>query len=331
MSEPERPLLSIASPVYGTAPLVGELVNRICAAARRITDNYEVLLVEDGSPDDSWTAIARECDRNPRVKGVRLSRNFGQHPAITAALHHARGDYVVVLDCDLQDDPAHIPDLYAKCRDGFDIVFARRRVRRYSWWKNLTARSYYALFRWLADIDYDPKIGSYSIVSRKVVEAFLQFGDYRRGYVVVLQWLGFSRGYVDVEHHERPGGKSSYTTWRLLGHALTIALTYSEKPLHLSIYVGTVLSLFSFVLGVWLIVHYFTSNVGQLALGWTSLAISQLFLSGLILIGLGVIGLYVGRVFEQVKHRPIFVVRETKNVFAASEERDESPRPSAWA
>jgi polyisoprenyl-phosphate glycosyltransferase len=312
-----KPLLSIASPVYGTERLVGALVERICAAVRTITDEFEVLLVEDGSPDDSWSAIARECDRNPRVKGVRLSRNFGQHPAITAALQHAQGEFVVIMDCDLQDDPEYIPDLYRKCREGFDIVFARRRLRRFGWWKNITARLYYTIFRWLAGVDYDPHISSYSMITRRVVDAFLQFGDYRRGYVVVLHWLGFSRGYVDVEHRERPDGRSSYSAWKLLGHALTIALTYSEKPLHLSIYLGGVLSLLSFALGLWLIVRYYNSNVGQLALGWTSLIISHLFLSGLMLISLGVIGLYIGRVFEQVKQRPLFIVRETRNVTAS--------------
>ncbi len=330
MTATDRPLLSIATPVYRTEALVGELVARICAATRTITEEFEVLLVEDGSPDDSWAAIARECDRNPRVKGVRLSRNFGQHPAITAALQHAQGEFVVIMDCDLQDDPDYIPELYKKCREGFDIVFARRRVRRFGWWKNITARVYYTMFRWLAGVEYDPNIASYSIVSRKVVEAFLQFGDYRRGYVIVLHWLGFSRGYVDIEHRERPDGRSSYSTWRLLAHALTITLTYSEKPLHLSIYMGGVLSLFSFVLGGWLIVRYYTSNVGQLALGWTSLIISHLFLSGLMLISLGVIGLYMGRIFEQVKRRPIFIVRETRNL-SASSERSALPRTSAWA
>jgi dolichol-phosphate mannosyltransferase len=314
----ESPLLSVATPVYRSAALVGELVARISAAAGAITDRFEVLLVEDGSPDESWAAIVRECDRDPRVKGVRLSRNFGQHPAITAGLEHARGEFVVIMDCDLQDDPAYIPALYARCREGFDIVFARRRARRFGWWKNVTARLYYTIFRWLADIDYDPRIGTYSIVSRKVVDAFLQFGDYRRGYVVVLHWLGFAHSYVDVEHRDRPDGASSYSTLRLLALALTIALTYSEKPLHLSIYIGGVLSLLSFVFSLWLIVRYYTSNVGQLALGWTSLIISHLFLSGLILISLGVVGLYIGRVFEQVKQRPIFVVRETRNMPAPS-------------
>ena len=325
MTRSEAPLLSIATPVYKTESLVGALVERICAAARTVTEDFEALLVEDGSPDDSWAAIVRECDRDPRIRGVRLSRNFGQHPAITAALEHARGDFVVIMDCDLQDDPDYIPSLYDKCREGFDVVFARRRVRRFGWWKNITARMYYTIFRWLAGVAYDPNIGSYSIISRRVVDAFLQFGDYRRGYVIVLHWLGFSRGYVDVEHRERPDGRSSYTAWQLMVHALTLTLTYSEKPLHLSIYIGSVLSLLSFVFAGWFLVRYFNSNVGQLALGWTSLMISHLFLSGLILISLGVIGLYMGRIFEQVKHRPIFVVRETRNMPASS------PRSSAWA
>jgi len=325
VTAPETPLLSIATPVYKTESLVGPLVERIRAAARTVTEDFEVLLVEDGSPDNSWAAFVRECDRDPRIRGVRLSRNFGQHPAITAALEHARGDFVVIMDCDLQDDPDYIPTLYDKCRQGFDVVFARRRVRRFGWWKNLSARIYYTIFRWLAGVAYDPNIGSYSIISRRVVDAFLLFGDYRRGYVIVLHWLGFSRGYVDVEHRERPDGRSSYSAWQLMVHALTLTLTYSEKPLHLSIYIGSVLSLLSFVFGGWFIVRYFNSNVGQLALGWTSLMISHLFLSGLILISLGVIGLYMGRIFEQVKHRPIYVVRETRNMPASS------PRSSAWA
>jgi len=313
---PVRPHLTVATPVYGAAAVVPELVARICDAARTITEEFEVLLVEDGSPDGSWDAVERECARDPRIKGIRLSRNFGQHPAITAALRHSEGAYVVVMDCDLQDDPAFIPDLYKKCTEGFDVVFARRRVRRFGWWKNLTARIYYAIFRWLAGVDYDPQIASYSIVSRKVVDAFLQFGDYRRGYVIVLYWLGFSRGYVEVEHRERRDGRSGYSGLRLLAHALTITVTYSETPLHLSIYAGAILSLLSFLLGGWLIIRYYTSNVGQMALGWTSLIISHLFLSGLVLISLGVVGLYMGRIFEQVKQRPIFVVRETRNVTA---------------
>ena len=307
-------LLSIVAPVYRSEAIVPEFVRLVCAAASRVTDDFELLLVEDGSPDRSWDAIVLECERDPRVKGLQLSRNFGQQPGITAGLAHARGRHVIVMDADLQDDPADIPALYRKSLEGFDIVFARKRARRFSLWRNLTARFYYFVFRWLASVEYDPNIGAYSIVSRPVVDAFLQFGDYRRGYVIVLNWLGFRRSYVEVDHRERVDGTSSYSTWKLFALALTITLTYSEKPLRLSIYLGLALSTMSFLIGLWLVRRYFDSNVGQMALGWTSLVVSHLFLSGLILMSLGVVGLYVGRIFEQVKQRPIFVVRETRNL-----------------
>lgn len=312
-----EPLLSIVSPVYRAERTVAELVRRIREAVEPISREFEIVLVEDGSPDRSWEAIARECERDPRVKGIRLSRNFGQHAAITAALAHARGRYVVVMDCDLQDDPADIPQLYRKAREGFDVVFARKRQRRFGVLKNLTARAYYRLFQWLSGVRYDPNIGSFSMLSRRVVEAFLRFGDYRRGYVMVLDWLGFERGYVEVEHQDRYEGASSYSLGKLLVHALNITLTYSEKPLYVSVWVGLVLSLVAVLSGVVLVIRYFTSDVGENALGWTSLIVSLFFLSGLILMSLGVLGVYLSRIFEQVKHRPIFVVAESHNIEGA--------------
>ena len=307
-------LLSIVAPVFGSEPIVAEFVRKACEGASKVTGDFELLLVDDGSPDGSWPAIVNECRRDARVKGLQLSRNFGQQPAITAGLAHARGRYVVVMDSDLQDDPLYIQDLYRKALEGYDVVFARKRTRRFGRARNLTTALYYALFRWLASIDYDPNIGAYSIVTRPVVDAFLQFGDYRRGYVIVLGWLGFRRAHVEVEHRERPVGRSSYTAFRLIRHAITLAVTYSDKPLRLSIYFGLVLSMLSFLLGIWLAIRYFTTDVGQLALGWTSIILSHLFLTGLMLTSMGVSGLYIGRIFEQVKHRPIFVVRDTRNM-----------------
>jgi glycosyltransferase involved in cell wall biosynthesis len=314
MDTASRPLLSVVSPVYGAAAIVPELVRRICGAMEPITRDFEIVLVEDGSPDASWEAIAIECRKDARVKGVRLSRNFGQHAAITAALAHASGAHVVVMDCDLQDDPAFIPALYAKAHEGFDVVFARRRERRFGFWKNLTAHAFYIIFRWLSGVDYDPRVGAYSIISRQVVDAFLRFGDYRRGYVLVLGWLGFRHGYVEVEHAERHSGESSYSVRDLLRHGLTIALSYSDKALHLSIYLGLFLSLLSFAVGAAAVIWYFASAVGQVAIGWTSLVVGIFLMGGLNLMSLGVVGLYVGRVFEQVKHRPIFLVRGTENL-----------------
>ena len=312
----DAPILSIVTPVYRSDAIVPEFVRRAIAGALQVTDDFELLLVEDGSPDASWDHIVEACAGDPRVKGVQLSRNFGQQPAITAGLSYARGRHVVVMDSDLQDDPLYIADLYRKALEGYDIVFARKRVRRYNLVRNLATRFYYAMFRWLASVDYDQQIGAYSIITRRVVDAFLEFGDYRRGYVIVLGWLGFKRAHVDVEHHARPVGKSTYTTLALVTHAVSLAMTYSDKPLRLSIYGGLFLSFLSFLAAVWLAINYFTSNVGQLALGWTSIIISLLFLSGLTLTSLGVVGLYIGRIFEQVKERPIFVVRDTRNMGA---------------
>ena len=317
LPEVDLPQLSIVAPVYRSDSIVPEYVRRTCEAAATVTQDFELVLVEDGSPDNSWPAIVRECERNPRVKGVQLSRNFGQQSAITAGLAHARGRHVVVMDADLQDDPVYVGALYAKALEGYDIVFARKRSRRFGVIRNFTTRLYYALFRWLASAEYDENVGAYSVLSRRVVDAFLRFGDYRRGYVLVLNWLGFRRAFVDVEHRERAAGTSSYTTLALFRHAFTIIVAYSDKPLRLSIYGGLLLSLLSFLLGIWLAINYFRSNVGQLALGWTSIIISHLFLSGLVLTSLGVVGLYIGRIFEQVKQRPIFVVRETRNVGVA--------------
>src|SRR5712691_2812126 len=143
------PLLSIVAPVFRSDTIVPEFVRRACAGAAKVTGDFELLLVEDGSPDNSWSAIVHECDQDPRVKGLQLSRNFGQHPAITAGLAHARGEYIVVMDSDLQDDPDYIPDLYRKALEGFDIVFARKRIRRFGAVRNLSTRLYYAIFRWL--------------------------------------------------------------------------------------------------------------------------------------------------------------------------------------
>jgi dolichol-phosphate mannosyltransferase len=293
-------------------------VRQICDAVEPLVQAFEIVLVEDCSPDRSWEAIARECARDPRVKGIRLSRNFGQQAAITAGLAHARGRHVVVMDCDLQDDPLAIPLLYQKAAEGYEVVFARKRLRRFGFWRNLFSQAYFRLFTWLSGVPYDANIGAYSIIARPVVEAFLRFGDYRRGYVVVLEWLGFRRTYIEVEHHERFEGASTYSPRALLLHALNITLTYSEKPLYLSIWIGLGLSTVAFLVGAALIARYLTTDVGQMALGWTSLIVSLFFLTGLVQVSLGVLGLYIARIFEQVKQRPIFVVGDTRNVEVVS-------------
>lgn len=305
------PDLSIVSPVFQGAAMVEELVQKIREAAGNITERFEIVLVEDGSPDMSWAAIEKECEKDKRVKGVRLSRNFGQHFAITAALAHAKGAAVVVMDCDLQDDPKHIPELFHKLSEGHDIVYAKRETRNYSFVKNLFSRMFYKVISWISNFDLDPNIGNYTILSRKAVDAFLSFNDYRRGYLFVLNWLGFRRAHITVEHHTRGQGASSYSIGKLIALALDMALSYSDKPLRLSIYSGLVFSAMSFGGIVLVLVRYFQGN---LLPGWASTIIAVMLIGGLLMVFLGIIGLYVSKMFEQTKQRPLYLVQDTINL-----------------
>lgn len=311
-----RPQLSIVSPIYMAEATVSDLVARIREAVTPLVTEYEIVLVDDGSADRSWSLIADECRRDPRVKGIRLSRNFGQHFALTAALAHATGDHVVVLECDLQDDPAFIPQLYRLACEGWDVVLAESQQQPRGFFRNLTAHGFYRLFNWLAGVRVNPRLGMYSVISRRVVDAFLLFRDYRRGYLMVLTWLGFPTTTVPVVRQSRSMGKSGYSLFQLVSLAMSLVLAYSEKPLLLSIYAGLALSGLSIVAAGVVVFRYYTTDVGQVVLGWSSLMVTQFFFCGLLLMSLGVMGLYIGRIFEQVKQRPLFVVRETANVTA---------------
>lgn len=304
--------LSVISPVYKAEEIVDELVQRIVHSVSKITNDFEIILIEDGSPDKSWQKIYENCKKDKRIKGVRFSRNFGQHFAITAGLKYSSGDYVAVLDCDLQNDPNDIPLLFSKAQEGFDIVYARRKDRNYGLLKNLTAAIFYKSFSLISDYEMDPTIGSFSILTRKVVNSFLNFKDYRRGYLVVLKWLGYRSAYVDVTHDKRYEGKSSYSLGKLIKHAETIAVSYSDKLLRISIYVGTLFSSAAILGVLYLLYRYLFTGVKE---GWTSVMVTIVLVGGFIMISLGVLGLYIGQIFEQVKNRPMFIVQESINCY----------------
>ncbi len=303
--------LSVVSPVYRAEGIIRELVSRIMESAEKITTDVEIILVEDGSPDGSWKEIVAAADSDNRVKGISLSRNFGQHFAITAGLAHATGDYVVMMDCDLQDDPKFIPDLFRKTAEGYDIVYARKSSRSHGFFKNMFAAFFYKLLSWISDFRLDPNIGNYSILSRKAVDAFLKFNDYRRGYLIVLKWIGYKHTSIPVEHLKRKQGKSTYSVFKLIGLALNLALSYSDKPLRISIYTGMMLSVLSFVGAFVILYKYFTENILP---GWTSTMVLLALIGGLLMIFIGIIGLYLSKVFEQSKNRPLFLIQETKNI-----------------
>ncbi len=308
-----RPLISVVSPVYRAGKIVPELARRLSEEVSKITTDHEILLVEDGSPDNSWEAIALECGKNPKVKGIKLSRNFGQHYAITAGLEQARGEYVVVMDCDLQDDPVYIAKLFEQAKAGHDIVFTRKAARKHNFFKDFTATMFNRVFNYLVDnknYNSNNNVGAFSMLTRKAVDAFCAVTEYQRHYLMVLRWLGFSHTYVDIEHKARFEGKSSYTFKKLMTHALNGITSQSDKLLRLNVKVGIFLSLMSFLAILVIIILYFTNGFMS---GWASLITVILFSTGVILTSIGISGIYIGKTFEQVKNRPKYLIDKFLN------------------
>jgi polyisoprenyl-phosphate glycosyltransferase len=299
--------VSVVVPVYACETALPELHRRLTESLDWTNGSYELVFVEDRGPDRSWDGLRALAASDPHVRAFRLSRNFGQHLAITAGLAQSRGRWVVVMDCDLQDPPEEISRLYAKASEGYDIVLARRSRKRLPLFRRLASSTYFALLNTFAKTAIDPGHGSFSIISRKVVDAYLQFKDRDRHYLFVLYWLGFDRASIEYGHAERAGGKSSYTFRRLLGHALGGMFFQTTVLLRWVIYVGFVLA----VAGVGAAGYFAIARVnGNAYPGWTSLAVLLLVLGGLIVMSTGVTGLYIGRIFNEVRDRPLFVVAD---------------------
>jgi len=301
------PHLSVVIPVYRAEHCLDELYQRLKAALESITPDFEIVLIEDCGGDDSWQVIERLAAADPRVRGIQFSRNFGQHYGITAGLDHCHGDWVVVMDCDLQDRPEEIPHLYAKAQQGYDIVLARRGARRDPLLKRVTSWLFYKLFSYLADIEYDAQTGNFRIMSRKVVANFRRIREQLRFFGGLVQWMGFPTASIEVEHAERHEGKSTYTFAKLWKLAAETIIAYSDKPLRLAIRFGFIMAFFAFCYGVYIFVRALL--YGSPIEGWSSLIVSLYFIGGIIIAILGIIGIYLGKTFDESKKRPLYIVR----------------------
>lgn len=307
----ERPLLSIVSPVYHGEPLVHELVTRLVATLTDITENFEIILVNDASPDKSWEKILEETSKDTRVKGVNLSRNFGQHYAISAGLSLVKGEWIIVMDCDLQDVPEEIPKLYSEVKKGFDIVCAQRVCRRDRFLKRMTSSLFHRIYRFLSGFKTDKTIANFGIYHKKVIDEFNKMPEQARSFGTLINYLGFKRTAIPVKHGSRFAGETSYTLAKLIHLAFDVTVANSNKPLKISVKLGFLLAVLSFVLALYNVVAYFTGLI--LVPGFTSTIFSIWFVGGLLLAMLGVVGLYVGKIFDQVKERPLFVISEKVN------------------
>ena len=305
------PHISIVSPVYRAENLVDELVKRIHQSVSSITSDYEIILVEDSGPDSSWNKIVALAEKDPKIKGFQLSRNFGQHYAITCGLDQSKGEWVVVMDCDLQDRPEEIDALYQKAISGYDVVLAKRDKRQDTFFKKFFSKAFYRTLGYLTGSAMDEQVANFGIYHRNVINAVCELRESIRYFPTMIQWVGFKQTAISVTHSARDVGKSSYNFKRLLNLALDIILAYSDKPIRLMIKLGILVSLLSFIMGFYFSFQYFLGNVT--VPGYTSLILSIWFFSGLLLILVGVVGLYVGKTFEGVKKRPIYLIQnETK-------------------
>jgi dolichol-phosphate mannosyltransferase len=299
--------LSVVSPVYGCKGCLEALVERVKAAVAGRVASLEILLVDDASPDGAWDRIVELSALHPEVRGLRLSRNFGQHSAISAGLSHARGDRVVVMDCDLQDVPEELPKLLDAAKDDVDIVLAQRIDRSDSAGKRAGSYLFHRVLSYLTDVPQDHTVANFGVYSRKVVEALASMPEVDRVFPLMVRWTGLPTVYVPVEHAQRASGRSSYDLRKLARLALHIVLSYSDKPLRLVVKMGLLFALVALgIVGVsvW---RYFAGDV-QVA-GFTSIIASIWLLGSVMILCIGLVGLYVGRLFNESKGRPTFLVR----------------------
>jgi polyisoprenyl-phosphate glycosyltransferase len=303
------PHISVVIPVYKAEGCLDELYRRLKTSLESVTSDFEIILVEDCGGDRSWPMIIDLARRDERVKGIQFSRNFGQHYGITAGLDHCDGDWVVVMDCDLQDRPEEIPRLYAKAQEGYDVVLARRGRRQDTAMKRITSWLFYKVFSYLADMDYDGETGNFRIVSRKVVAGLRSMRERLRFFGGLVSWMGFRTTSIDVFHEERFAGQTSYTLRKLWKLASETIIAYSDKPLRMAIRFGFVISAISFAYGGYIV--YLAMMYNTPIMGWSSLIVSMYFLGGIIISILGILGVYLGKTFDEAKRRPLYIISQT--------------------
>jgi polyisoprenyl-phosphate glycosyltransferase len=299
--------LSVVIPVYGCSGTLRPLHEQLSKVLPGLSDRYEIVFVDDRAGDGSWPILQELAEADQHVIACRLSRNFGQQIAITAGLEQSSGDYVVVMDCDLQDPPEVIADLVASARGGFDIVFAKRKSSYRSPFRTIAGRVYFCLLGLLSGCWIDEEVGAFSIISRRVVEALLAFRERDRHYLMILRWLGFEATTIEYDRAARTVGHSSYSLGKLINFGLAGMFFTTTRLLHWVIYVGLALAGSGFLLALYFVLRWFAYGAVP---GWTSLIVVQLGVGGLISLCVGVAALYIGKIFEASQRRPLYVVQD---------------------
>jgi len=301
--------ISAVIPLYNEEQCLEELLSRLEPALTAVHQDYEIVFVDDGSRDQTWTLLQRLAGRNRRVKGIRFSRNFGQHCSITAGLDECDADWIVIMDGDLQDRPEEIARLHARAQEGYDVVLARRGRRKHPLPSRVTSWLFSRVFNYFTGLRRDEQVGSFRMLSRRVVQSFRGMREQMRYVGGMLEWMGFPTTTVDVQHDARAAGGSGYSLrkrWRMARDAI---IAYSDKPLRLATQFGFVTAGLAFVYGGYIVVRALVRKTA--VPGWSSLIASLFFIGGVIIATLGIVGIYLERTFAETKRRPLYVVRET--------------------
>lgn len=306
---------SIVVPVYGCPEALTALHDRITRTMKKISKSYEIILVNDACPKGSWQIIQQLCKKHKNTIGINLSRNFGQIHATNAGISLSKGKYVILMDCDLQDKPEGITDLYDKLLQGYDIVFARRKNRKDNRITLFFSRLFYCVYNFFVEGYYDPDVGNFCIVKRKIVDEYLTINDNNKSFTTTLSWMGYNLGYVDIDSEERFSGSSSYTFFKKINLAIDMLTSQSNKPLKAIIYLGFIFVFLSFIYLISQVLSYFIHD--DIAEGWTSIIASIFLMGGLMLASIGAVGIYVGNIFSQTKGLPGYLIKETINLSKA--------------
>ena len=303
-------MISLIIPCHDEADNIAALHERVCAVMNEIGEPWEMLCVNDGSRDDTLERLLALHREDPRVVVIDFSRKFGKEAALTAGLDHACGDAAIPLDADLQDPPELIPELLAKWREGFEVVNAVRITRDgESWFKRSSAHLFYRVINRLSNVDIPPDTGDFRLISRPALEALKQLPERRRFMKGLFAWVGFRSANVYYHREPRHAGKTKWNYWRLWNFAVEGITSFSQVPLQLASYLGFTASFLALLYAAWLIIQ--TLVYGNSVKGYPSMMVTLLFLGGIQLMALGVIGEYLGRIYEESKQRPVYLVRQT--------------------
>ncbi|MBS1772665.1 MAG: glycosyltransferase family 2 protein [Bacteroidetes bacterium] len=301
--------LSIVVPVFNEEQIIDQLVKRMSDAAKSVTEDFEIIFVNDGSRDNTLVKLKEACKADSRLHYIAFARNFGHQIAITAGMDYAKGDAIVTIDGDLQDPPELIPEMYKEYQEGFKVVYAKRSKRKgETFFKLFTAKMFYRLMARLVSFEIPLDVGDFRLISRDVLEYLKQMKEYDKYIRGQIAWLGFKSTYVMFERDERKYGKTNYPFRKMLRLAFNGITAFSDSPLKIATTMGFIVCIISFFIAMYALYGYYFEQ--STLPGWASTIISITFLGGVQLLSLGIIGEYISRIINNVRNRPLYVIDE---------------------